>query len=120
PAVDVLAGGALRCGPRRAAARAHARRGAGRRRQVSRLLSREAPRQGEGTGPGPFGWGKEQRTDEGGTIAIALPWRGLYALEVHHADTSAGKRGEEAYDVANYVTTLTLVQPEGMAMPPRP
>lgn len=67
-----------------------------------------------------FGWGKEERTDEDGTISIALPWRGLYALEVHHADTAAGKRGEEAYDVANYVTTLTLVQPEGMAMPPLP
>lgn len=67
-----------------------------------------------------FGWGKEARTDEEGTISIALPWRGLYALEVHHADTTAGKRGEEAYDVANYVMTLTLVQPEGMAMPPLP
>jgi len=67
-----------------------------------------------------FGWGKETRTDEEGTISIALPWRGLYALEVHHTDTVAGKRGEEAYDVANYVTTLTLVQPEGMAMPPLP
>lgn len=67
-----------------------------------------------------FGWGKEARTDEDGTISVTLPWRGLYALEVHHSDTSGGKRGEEAYDTANYVTTLTLVQPEGMAMPPVP
>lgn len=67
-----------------------------------------------------FGWGKEERTDEEGAITIALPWRGLYALEVHHADTVAGKRGEEAYDVANYVTTLTLVQADGLAMPPLP
>lgn len=67
-----------------------------------------------------FGWAKEARTDEEGMISVALPWRGLYALEVHYADTTSGKRGEEAYDVANYVTTLTLVQPEGMAMPPLP
>jgi uncharacterized protein DUF4198 len=67
-----------------------------------------------------FGWSKEARTDEEGTISIALPWRGLYALEVHHSDTVAGKRGEEAYDVANYVTTLTLVQVDGLAMPPMP
>lgn len=67
-----------------------------------------------------FGWTKEARTDETGTVAVVLPWRGLYAFEVHHSDKAAGKRGDEAYDGANYVTTLTYVQPSGLDMPPMP
>lgn len=68
----------------------------------------------------PFGWSKEVRTDDKGAFEVTLPWRGPYALEVHHNDPAAGKRGEEAYDGASYVTTLTLVQPQGLEMPPSP
>ena len=51
---------------------------------------------------------------------IALPWRGAYAFEVQYADKVPGKRGEDAYDTASYVTTLTLVQVQGAEMPPLP
>ena len=44
----------------------------------------------------------------------ALPWRGPYVFEVQHADTTPGKRGDDAYDVMNYVTSLTVVQPQGV------
>jgi hypothetical protein len=67
-----------------------------------------------------FGWSKEVYTDEEGRFEVALPWRGAYAFEVHHTDRTPGKRGEEAYDTASYVTTLTLVQAQGIDMPPFP
>lgn len=67
-----------------------------------------------------FGWSRELHTDAEGRFKVALPWRGVYAFEVHHADRTPGKRGEEAYDTASYVTTLTLVQAEGLDMPPLP
>lgn len=67
-----------------------------------------------------FGWSKDAYTDADGSFEMTLPWRGLYALEVHHVDKTPGKRGEEAFDTASYVTTLTLVQGQGIDMPPRP
>lgn len=67
-----------------------------------------------------FGWSKDAYTDGDGSFEMALPWRGLYAMEVHHADKTPGKRGEEAFDTASYVTTLTVVQGQGIEMPPRP
>lgn len=67
-----------------------------------------------------FGWSKELRTDDNGDFDVALPWRGAYVFEVQHADRMAGKRGEEAYDTASYVTTLSLVQADGLDMPPLP
>lgn len=68
----------------------------------------------------PSGWGREARTGEDGRFSVALPWRGVYVLEVHHNDRAAGKRGEEAYDVMNYVTSLTVVQPQGLEPLPAP
>jgi hypothetical protein len=65
-----------------------------------------------------FGWSKEAYTDEEGRFEVALPWRGPYAFEVRHTDGTPGKRGDEAYDTASYVTTLTLVQAAGFDMPP--
>lgn len=62
----------------------------------------------------PSGWSRELRTGEDGTIDVALPWRGTYVIEVHHTDKTAGKRGEEAYDQVNYVTSLTVVQGQGL------
>lgn len=67
-----------------------------------------------------FGWSKDAYTDGDGSFEMALPWRGLYAMEVHHADKTPGKRGDEVFDTASYVTTLTLVQGQGIEMPPRP
>jgi len=60
------------------------------------------------------GWVKEVHTGDDGGIEVVLPWKGPYVLEVHHTDRTAGKRGEEAYDVINYVTSLTVLQPQGL------
>ena len=35
-------------------------------------------------------------------------------LEVQHTDKTAGQRGTQAYDKAMFVTTLSLVQPQGV------
>ena len=68
----------------------------------------------------PSGWGREERTGEDGTFAIALPWRGAYVFEVQLTDKAPGKRGEEAYDQASYVTSLTVLQPQGIEPLPAP
>ncbi|WP_395711113.1 DUF4198 domain-containing protein [Reyranella sp.] len=66
------------------------------------------------------GWVREERTGEDGGFAVALPWRGIYVIEVQYADKTPGKQGEDAYDVANYVTTLTVMQPQGLDPLPAP
>lgn len=68
----------------------------------------------------PSGWGREVRTGDNGDFEVALPWRGLYVFEVQHADNDPGRRGEEAYDSASYVTSLTVVQPQGIEPLPAP
>ncbi len=68
----------------------------------------------------PSGWGREVHAGDDGTFDVALPWRGPYVLEVHHNDTEPGKRGDEAYDFANYVTSLTVMQPQGIEPLPAP
>jgi len=69
----------------------------------------------------PSGWGREEHTDADGTFEVKLPWRGTYVFEVQHADNDPGKRGDESYDFANYVTSLTIVQTEGIEpLPPPP
>ena len=68
----------------------------------------------------PSGWGRELQTGADGGFDVALPWRGTYVFEVHHNDSTPGKRGEEAYDIMNYVTSLTVVQPDGLPAVPAP
>jgi len=68
----------------------------------------------------PSGWGRDQHAGEDGTFTVALPWRGPYVFEVQHTDRTPGKRGEEAYDQASYVTSLTVVQPQGIEPLPAP
>ncbi|MES2584690.1 MAG: DUF4198 domain-containing protein [Pseudomonadota bacterium] len=66
------------------------------------------------------GWAQEHHTNEAGKLTASLPWAGTYVLELSHADRTAGQRGTEAYDRANYVTSLTLVQADGLAALPAP
>lgn len=69
----------------------------------------------------PSGWGREIYTGEDGSFEVGLPWRGPYVFEVQHADKTPGKRGDDAYDQVNYVTSLTVVQPQGIEpLPPPP
>jgi hypothetical protein len=67
------------------------------------------------------GWARELHAGDDGEFSVALPWRDAYVLEVHHADKAPGRRGDEAYDVVNYVTSLTVVQAQGLQpLPPPP
>ncbi|WP_395709838.1 DUF4198 domain-containing protein [Reyranella sp.] len=66
------------------------------------------------------GWEKELHSDADGKVSTTLPWRGTYVLETKHEDKAAGNRGEDAYDSASYVTTLTIVQPQGVEPLPAP
>lgn len=61
------------------------------------------------------GWGKEAWSDAQGLVSFPLPWQGTYVLEVQHTDKQAGQHEGVAYDKAMYVTTLSLVQPQGVA-----
>lgn len=66
------------------------------------------------------GWTQELRAMDDGKLMVVMPWAGSYVMEVKHLDT-AGERGAEKYDKANYVTSLTLVQTVGLpALPALP
>ena len=67
------------------------------------------------------GWERELHAADDGTLAVPLPWRGTYVLELSHSETTGGERAGRKYDRANYVTSLTLLQPEGLQpLPPLP
>lgn len=68
----------------------------------------------------PSGWGRDVYTAEDGEFSVALPWRGPYIFEVQHGDKTPGKRGDDAYDLVNYVTSLTVAQPQGLEPLPAP
>lgn len=60
------------------------------------------------------GWNKEATSDDQGAVKFDLPWQGTYILEVHHTDKTAGERDGKPYDVASFVTTLSLAQAKGI------
>lgn len=71
------------------------------------------------------GWSRPGRTDAGGKVTFALPWKGAYALLVRHKDATPGQRksasgADEKYDVASYATTLTFATSSGLPSPPPP
>lgn len=67
------------------------------------------------------GWTRETRSDDQGIVKFDLPWKGTYVLEVRHADKTPGERAGKPYDVANFMTTLSLTQGEGLdALPAHP
>ncbi|MDR2092370.1 MAG: DUF4198 domain-containing protein [Azoarcus sp.] len=61
------------------------------------------------------GWSKKAYTNAEGEVSFDLPWQGQYVVEVSHIDRTPGERKGEKYDGINYVTSLTLVQPTGIA-----
>jgi uncharacterized GH25 family protein len=61
------------------------------------------------------GWSKEAVSDENGMIRFDLPWKGMYVLEAHHTDKRGGERAGVQYASASYTTSLTVVQPKGVA-----
>ncbi|HWK70086.1 MAG TPA: DUF4198 domain-containing protein [Burkholderiaceae bacterium] len=60
------------------------------------------------------GWAREARSDDQGIVKFDLPWKGSYVLEVRHADKTPGERAGRPYDVANFMTTLSLTRDEGL------
>lgn len=66
------------------------------------------------------GWVQTRKTEDDGIFSIVLPWQGSYVIEAKHTDNSAGKRGDEAYDAAMFVTSLSFTLPEGLESPPPP
>jgi len=68
------------------------------------------------------GWSQAHQTDETGKFSVRLPWRGTYVLEMSHRDTAGGQRADgEKWDRASYVTSLTVLQADGLpalAAPP--
>jgi len=65
------------------------------------------------------GWAQGHSTDEAGKFSVKLPWRGTYVLEMSHRDNAGGERANgDKYDRASYVTSLTVLQPRGLAALP--
>ena len=65
------------------------------------------------------GWTQTFSSDADGKLSVRMPWKGNYVLALKHAD-GAGERGGEKYDRANYVTSLTVTQPDGITPLPVP
>jgi hypothetical protein len=66
------------------------------------------------------GWGKEAYSSEQGLVTFDLPWQGTYVVEAHYTDKTAGERDGKAYDVASFVTTLSLIEHKGLPSLPAP
>ncbi|MDR1647260.1 MAG: hypothetical protein LBR88_04385, partial [Zoogloeaceae bacterium] len=66
------------------------------------------------------GWSKSAHSNAEGLVRFDLPWRGQYVVEASYIDRTPGERQGEKYDGINYVTTLTLVRPDGVAPLPAP
>jgi uncharacterized GH25 family protein len=66
------------------------------------------------------GWSRKARTDDEGQVRFDLPWQGQYVLSASYTERAPGERDGEKYDAINYATTLTLIQPAGVAPFPAP
>lgn len=68
------------------------------------------------------GWSREGHTDEQGLVNFSMPWKGVYVAEVSFNDRTAGERkgasGVEKYDGVSYATTVTFLNPNGLAAIP--
>lgn len=63
----------------------------------------------------PSGWSKEAVADASGAVKFDLPWKGTYVLETAHTDKTGGERAGVQYASASHTSSLTVVQPKGMA-----
>ncbi len=64
-----------------------------------------------------FGWGRSLRADKQGLVQLSLPWRGVYVVELQQVDREGGQRQGQAWDVARYITTLSLQNSQGLLPP---
>jgi uncharacterized GH25 family protein len=63
----------------------------------------------------PSGWSKEALADANGAVKFDLPWKGTYVLETAHTDKTGGERAGVQYASASHTSSLTVVQPKGIA-----
>ncbi len=63
----------------------------------------------------PSGWSREALADANGAVKFALPWKGMYVLETAHTDKSGGERAGVQYASASHTSSLTVMQPQGIA-----
>lgn len=63
----------------------------------------------------PSGWSKEAVADASGAVKFDLPWKGTYVLETAHTDKTGGERAGVQYASASHTSSLTVVQPKGIA-----
>lgn len=63
----------------------------------------------------PSGWSKEALADANGAVKFDLPWKGIYVLETAHTDRTGGERAGVQYASASHTSSLTVVQPKGIA-----
>lgn len=61
----------------------------------------------------PNGWLREIKSDAEGNIELALPWRGLYVLEVTHVLPESGEYNGVAYEGRRLRATLSYQQDKG-------
>lgn len=61
-----------------------------------------------------FGWRRSLKADAQGLLQLSLPWRGVYVLELQHADASASAMAGQPY-----TTTLSFHWPQGLESPAR-
>lgn len=66
------------------------------------------------------GWGREFVADKSGLLQLSLPWKGSYVLELKHTDKQGGERNGQAWDVAQFVTTLAFSLNQGLEPLPLP
>jgi uncharacterized GH25 family protein len=66
------------------------------------------------------GWMREVRSDGEGMFEVAFPWKGVYVVDVSHSDPTPGSRDGEAFNVTNYVTTLSFAPTSGLEPLPLP
>ncbi|WP_137171918.1 DUF4198 domain-containing protein [Massilia sp. HP4] len=63
----------------------------------------------------PSGWSKEAVADANGAVRFDLPWKGTNVLETAHTDQTGGERAGVQYASASHTSSLTVVQPKGIA-----
>jgi hypothetical protein len=59
--------------------------------------------------------------DQTSTSEAEFLWKGSYPIQMSHLDPTPGSRGGNSFELTNFVTTLSLVQPTGLepvASPP--
>jgi hypothetical protein len=63
---------------------------------------------------GPPRWEKRLTTDDQGRITVPTPWAGPYVLEVIHFDEKPGGSGNENFNRARQISSLSFVQHDGI------